>query len=106
MEFVNDAYKWESMPHSVSTIFVQLLNPYAPHMAEELWERLGNGPSVSESEWPKFDEQYLVEDSVTVAVQVNGKVYSTQTHPHPPTPTHPHVKIVHMFSSKFMECVE
>ena len=52
MEFVNDAYKWETMPHEVATVFAQLLNPYAPHMAEELWERLGNGPSVSETEWP------------------------------------------------------
>jgi len=77
MEFVNDAYKWENMPHEVATVFTQLLNPYAPHMAEELWERLGNGPSVSNSEWPKWDEQYLVQDSVTVAVQVNGKVRAT-----------------------------
>jgi len=77
MEFVNDAYKWDSMPHEVSTVFVQLLNPYAPHMAEELWERLGNGPSVCESTWPQHDEQYLVEDSVTVVVQVNGKVRAT-----------------------------
>jgi len=77
MEFVNDAYKWDTMPHEVSTVFVQLLNPYAPHVAEELWERLGNGPSISESTWPEFDEQYLIEDSVTVAVQVNGKVRAT-----------------------------
>merc|ERR1712216_12750 len=39
MEFVNDAYKWENTPHEVATVFTQLLNPYAPHMAEELWER-------------------------------------------------------------------
>ena len=77
MEFINDAYKWETMPHDVATVFTQLLNPYAPHMAEELWERLGHGPSVSNSEWPKWDEQYLVQDAVTVAVQVNGKVRAT-----------------------------
>jgi len=77
MEFVNDAYKWENMPHEVATVYVQLLNPYAPHMAEELWERLGHPPSVTESEWPKWDEQYLVQDTVTVAVQVNGKVRAT-----------------------------
>jgi leucyl-tRNA synthetase len=77
MEFVNDAYKWDSMPQEVASVYVQLLNPYAPHMAEELWERLGHGPSVSDSTWPTFDEQYLVEDTVTVAVQVNGKVRST-----------------------------
>ena len=77
MEMINEAYKWDSMPHQLSTIFVQLLNPYAPHMAEELWVRLGNGPSVSQTTWPEVDEQYLVEDTVTVAVQVNGKVRAT-----------------------------
>ena len=77
MEFTNAAYKWKSMPKSVALEFIQLLNPYAPHMAEELWERMGNTESVCSSDWPKFDEKYLVKESVTVAVQVNGKVRAT-----------------------------
>jgi leucyl-tRNA synthetase len=53
---------------------LQLLAPFAPHMTEELWQQLGHGGSVHTSEWPKYDEQYLVSDSMTIVVQVNGKV--------------------------------
>jgi len=77
MEFVNAAYKWESLPKDIAKPFVQLLNPYAPHIAEELWERLGQKGSIVESAWPAAEEQYLVQESVTVAVQVNGKVRAT-----------------------------
>lgn len=56
---------------------VQLLAPFAPHIAEELWERLGGEGSVHESSWPDYDESLLVSDSVTYAVQVNGKVRGT-----------------------------
>jgi leucyl-tRNA synthetase len=86
MEFVNDAYKWDSMPNVVAKAFVQLLNPYAPHMAEELWERLGMPPSISNTAWPTYDEQYLVEDEVKLAVQVISFL-SFQAHlAQPPNP--------------------
>mmetsp|Transcript_8638 Transcript_8638/g.20174 ORF Transcript_8638/g.20174 Transcript_8638/m.20174 type:complete len:240 (-) Transcript_8638:203-922(-) len=74
MEFVNSAYKWDSMPKDIALPFIQLLNPYAPHIAEELWERFGHSESVCLSSWPEVNEEYLVEESVTVPVQVNGKV--------------------------------
>ncbi|EKX55236.1 leucyl-tRNA synthetase [Guillardia theta CCMP2712] len=77
MEFVNAAYKWKSIPRSIAIPFVQLLNPYAPHIAEELWERLGQKPSVSNSPWPEFNEKYLVEDALNIAVQINGKLKGT-----------------------------
>lgn len=82
MELVNDLYKIKA-EHGFSagaawqeslTAFVQLLAPFAPHIAEELWEQLGNEGSVHISEWPTYDTQYLQTDTVTVAVQVNGKV--------------------------------
>jgi len=50
------------------------LAPFAPHIAEELWEGLGNDSSVHTTPWPKYDESKIVEDTVTIAVQVNGKV--------------------------------
>jgi len=53
---------------------VLLLGPYAPHMAEELWGRLGHSGTLSYEAWPVADPQYLVEDLITVVVQVNGKV--------------------------------
>jgi leucyl-tRNA synthetase len=54
--------------------FVLVLSPFAPHLGEELWQMLGGKNSVAEEGWPAFDEKYLIEDSVKIAVQVNGKV--------------------------------
>jgi len=51
-----------------------LVAPFAPHIAEELWSDLGHEYSVNMDHWPQLDERYLVEDTVTLAVQVNGKV--------------------------------
>ncbi|HEX7963871.1 MAG TPA: leucine--tRNA ligase [Candidatus Saccharimonadales bacterium] len=54
--------------------FVQLLAPFAPHIAEELWAQFGHEDSIHTSAWPTYDEKYLVSDTMTLAVQVNGKV--------------------------------
>jgi leucyl-tRNA synthetase len=52
-----------------------LLSPFAPHLAEELWEQLGNEYSIfTKAKWPTYDEKYLVADTLTIAVQINGKV--------------------------------
>ena len=53
---------------------LQLLAPFAPHMTEELWEQLGHNTSIHTSEWPQYDEHYLVSDTMTIVVQINGKV--------------------------------
>lgn len=53
---------------------VQLVAPFAPHIAEELWQKLGHEDSVHVDHWPKWDEKYLIEDKITIAVQINGKV--------------------------------
>jgi leucyl-tRNA synthetase len=50
------------------------LAPFAPHISEELWSQLGHGESIHQSEWPKYDEKYLIADTITIAVQVNGKL--------------------------------
>jgi leucyl-tRNA synthetase len=57
--------------------FLKLLAPFAPHMTEELWEKMGNSGSIHLSQWPEFDEESLVEDEVTIAVQINGKMRGT-----------------------------
>jgi leucyl-tRNA synthetase len=54
--------------------FVKLLSPVAPHLAEELWEKLGHEGTISYETWPAYDEGKLVEDEVEIVVQVNGKV--------------------------------
>ena len=76
MVFVNEASKWERRPREVLGIFLRLLNPFAPHLAEELAGRLGevSGNTLVYQPWPSFDEAFLVEDSIEFPVQVNGKL--------------------------------
>ncbi|MGY3704608.1 leucine--tRNA ligase [Vagococcus martis] len=74
MTFVNEAYKAEALPVEYMNGFLQLLAPVAPFLSEELWERMGNEGSISYVAWPTYDESALVEDTVEVIFQVNGKV--------------------------------
>ncbi len=74
MIFINEVFKMDSLHRSVWERFVRLLCPYAPHIAEELWELLGEKPPVSLKSWPSYDESLIQEEEVTVVVQVNGKV--------------------------------
>jgi len=74
MVFVNEMTAREVRPRAVLEPFVVLLSPYAPHLAEELWTKLGHTGTLATETWPLADERYLVEDMITVAVQVNGKV--------------------------------
>jgi leucyl-tRNA synthetase len=74
MVFVNELTQRELRPRAVLEPFVLLLAPYAPHLAEELWEKLGHDESLAYEPWPEADARYLVEDLITVVVQVNGKV--------------------------------
>lgn len=57
-------------------VFLKLLSPFAPHIAEELWHELGEKNSIHLEDWPKYDESKIVGDKVTIAVQVNGKARS------------------------------
>ncbi|USK32980.1 leucine--tRNA ligase [Bacillus sp. F19] len=74
MVFINDAYKATVLPKAYMEGFVKLLSPVAPHLAEELWEKLGHEGTVSYETWPAYDEGKLVEDEVEIVVQVNGKL--------------------------------
>ncbi|CAL5408305.1 unnamed protein product [Camellia sinensis] len=77
MEFINAAYKWDKLPRSAIEPFVLLLSPYAPHMAEELWSRLGHSNSLAYEPFPKADPAYLKESIVVLPVQINGKTRGT-----------------------------
>ena len=81
MEFTNAFSSEEVRPKSVCERFVLLLAPFAPHLAEELWELLGHGSTLAYEPWPSFDEAKIVESSVEVPVQVNGKVRGRVTVP-------------------------
>ncbi|WP_313593031.1 leucine--tRNA ligase [Leuconostoc lactis] len=79
MVFVNEAYKADSLFLDYMTGFVQLLAPFAPHLSEELWVRLGQEASISYVAWPTYDPAQLVEDTVEIIFQVNGKVRGKAT---------------------------
>jgi leucyl-tRNA synthetase len=75
MEYINTLRSNERTPHRAEVEpLVQLVSPFAPHLAEELWERMGHDVGVFESGWPSYDESQLVEDEIELVVQVNGKV--------------------------------
>ncbi|MUG85894.1 leucine--tRNA ligase [Paenibacillus timonensis] len=74
MIFVNEAYKTDAVPKAAAENFVQLLSPLAPHLAEELWERLGHTGTITYESWPAYDEAWTVEAEVEIVVQVNGKI--------------------------------
>ncbi|TVY00489.1 leucine--tRNA ligase [Cohnella terricola] len=74
MIFVNEAYKTEVLPKQAMEHFVQMLSPIAPHIAEELWEKLGHSESVTYAQWPQYDVSLTVDAEVEIVVQVNGKI--------------------------------
>jgi len=77
MVFVNEATKLETRSRTLLEPFVRVLAPFAPHQAEELWARMGHAESLAYAPWPAHDASLLIEDTVTVAVQVNGKLRAT-----------------------------
>jgi len=80
MEYMNTLRKGERTPHrgEVEPV-IQMIAPFAPHVAEELWERFGHASSVFDGGWPSFDADLAREDSIQLAVQVNGKLRGTLT---------------------------
>ena len=73
MIFINDASKMESIPKALWSGFVKMLSPYAPHLGEELWEKLGNTNTIAYESWPTYKEELCQDDSCTIVVQINGK---------------------------------
>ncbi|MCU0700681.1 MAG: class I tRNA ligase family protein [Myxococcaceae bacterium] len=76
MTFANEATGAKTLPRAIARTFMTVLAPYAPHLAEELWSRLGGEGLVSIAPWPKFDPALVAENTVTYAVQVLGKLRS------------------------------
>ena len=74
MIFVNEAHKADALPLEYMEGFVKLVAPIAPHIAEELWTKLGHVGTISYQPWPTYDESKLVETTVEIVVQINGKV--------------------------------
>lgn len=74
MEFVNAVYRVERIGRSQAERFVLVLAPFAPHIAEELWERLGHTNTLAYEPWPEFREEWVREDTLEIPVQVNGRL--------------------------------
>ena len=79
MVFINEAMTWPTRPAAVLRDFLVLLQPFAPHLAEELWSKLNSAlrtphPALSYAPWPRFDPAVLAEDTLEIPVQVNGKL--------------------------------
>jgi leucyl-tRNA synthetase len=81
MIFLNEISGMRSMPRKLWTPFVLLLAPYAPHLAEELWEKLGHPPSISRVSWPEWIEALTAEELVEIVFQVNGKIRARESMP-------------------------
>ncbi len=81
MIYSNELAKLENIPHAAWEPFVLLIAPYAPHLGEELWARLGHADSVSKAPWPVYREELTHDEEKEIVVQVNGKVRSRFTAP-------------------------
>jgi len=73
MIFVNDATTAKTLPREIIGAFLRLLSPYAPHICEELWNRLGEEELIANAEWPSWDSELVKDETITIVVQVNGK---------------------------------
>jgi len=74
MVFVNEATKASAVPRDWFEMFVKILSSFAPHLGEELWQRLGHTTSIAYAPWPAHDEAKLARDTLVIAVQVSGKL--------------------------------
>ena len=78
MEFVNEVTSMSEAPDKETVeAFLIAMAPFAPHFAEELWQQTGHQPSIFFQKWPQWDESYTTADTVTIAVQINGKLRGT-----------------------------
>ena len=74
MIFMNEITKLDSIPRAMWSDFVKALSPYAPHLGEELWQKLGNKTSIAYEPWPTVNDEFALDDEKTIVVMVNGKL--------------------------------
>lgn len=77
MTMVNEFTKAKKITRAEYKTFLQLLNPFAPHMTEEIWEQIGEKTEIAKTPWPKYDEAKTIDDEIEIPVQINGKLKAT-----------------------------
>ena len=77
MTLINEIYNKGSISKGEIKTFITLLNPFAPHITEEMWEVLGFEGMLNQTSWPTYDEAKTVDATVEIAIQVNGKLRGT-----------------------------
>jgi len=77
MVTINEIEKENTVSKEVAEIFLKLISPFAPHLAEEIWHVLGNKKSIHISEWPKYEESKTVDEEIMISIQIDGKVRET-----------------------------
>ena len=77
MTMVNEFYKIKRINTAEFSTFLQLLNPFAPHITEELYQKIGNKTTIADSKWPVYDEEKIVDDEIEIPIQINGKLKAT-----------------------------
>lgn len=101
---VNELTEQKCNKRAVLEVLPVLLSPYAPHISEELWERLGMAGSVTEAAWPVFDEAHLKASSITYPVQFNGKVrYNIEVDPSLATSEVEQVALNHERAAQYLD---
>ena len=79
MTMVNEFTKAKKITRAEYKTFLQLLNPFAPHMTEEIWEQIGEKTEIAKTPWPKYNEAKTIDDEIEIPVQINGKLKATVT---------------------------
>ena len=77
MVFINAVNKEDVLPRKYAEGFIKLLNPIAPHITEEMWQLLGHDNTIAYEKWPEYDEDKTIDDTISIGVQVNGKLRAT-----------------------------
>lgn len=77
MTMVNEFAKHKKVNKEEYKTFLQLLNPFAPHITEEIWQKLGEEKEISQTSWPSYDEAKTIDEEIEIPVQINGKLKTT-----------------------------
>ena len=104
MSFLNGLIQHNHYSSNALSVLVRLLAPFAPHISEELWQKLGNKDTIALAEWPQFELAKTIDDTVSIAIQVNGKLRSVIDAPR--SSPEPEIKVMALKNKKVQSYLE